>query len=67
MASIQQDKPAHMLEIGLDFTPLLMSTAIKCKEKMRDGGPERYGEVVKQLQGRTGQGKARERVSTREH
>lgn len=28
MASIWQDKAAHMLRLGLDFTPLLMSTAI---------------------------------------
>lgn len=50
MASIRQDKPAYMLRLGLDFTPLLMSTAFhKCKERMRDEGPEQYGEVVKQL------------------
>lgn len=33
MASIRQDKPAHMLELGLDFTPLLMSTAITSARK----------------------------------
>lgn len=34
MASSRQDKPVHMLGLGLDFTPLLMRTGIhKCKNK----------------------------------
>lgn len=46
------DKPAHMLR--LDFKPLLVNNTIpKCEERMKNGGPEKNGEVVKQLQGRT--------------
>ena len=41
--STRQDKSAHMLRLGLDFTPLLMSSAIhNCTERMRGGrGTER--------------------------
>lgn len=51
MASSRLDKPAHMLVLGPDFTPLLMSTPFhKCKERLRDAVPERYGVVTNQLQ-----------------
>ncbi len=41
-----------------------MSAAIhKYKERMRDGGPEEYDEVVKKLQGRTCQGKLENAVT----
>lgn len=46
MASFRLDKPAHMLMLGPDFTPLSMSTPFhKCKERLRDAEPEKYGEV----------------------
>lgn len=43
MAFIRQDKPSHMLGLGLDFTPLLMSTAIHdWRGKMGDRGEKQY-------------------------
>lgn len=37
--SAWQDKSTHMLQLGLDFTPILMSTTIhNCMERMRGGG-----------------------------